>query len=337
MDSSGNPPTRLLDVGPLSGLQEPHLHICDRQSDKDIRYVALSHSWGNASIRKSEKATLKSLINSVPLKSLSRTFQDAIRICRRLTRRYLWIDSLCIIQDDKDDWKHEAGTMASVYANYAFSLAALHGVDSEAGCFVPRDPRFYLLCKLPATEMLYGVRLEPNMKRDATHSNFKSSAYTPWSDESLPRTPLLGRGWVFQERILPPKTVYFGAKGVHWECRTLQANDGHSTFHYQELANGKRKFDLLLSEQKSQERHKTDIYFRNVTQDKSNIRITQPETHSLSQREIETSEAEGSPTGQSHFDDKDSEVVAGRGSDDFWSGHTHVTVHRVSPMELDWS
>lgn len=262
---SGNPPTRLLDIGPPSGIQKPHLHICDSQKDKGIQYVALSHCWGNADITRLEKATLTSLIATVPFQSLPRTFQDAIHICRRLGYRYLWIDSLCIIQDDHDDWKHEAEIMAGVYSNCVFSLAALHGANSASGCSTSRDPRSYLPCKLPLARGLYGMSFRPSTKHierktesDGLLEGF-TTAYQPWEEKRILKAPLLNRGWVFQERLLPPRTIYFGAQGVYWECRTSQTNDGHCIFHDQVPRNGKLFFDLLLSAQQSQEYHKNAL------------------------------------------------------------------------------
>ena len=56
--------------------------------------------------------------------SLPRTFTDAIIFTRKLGLKYLWIDSLCIVQDDQDDWHHEPGVMANIYENAVLTLGA---------------------------------------------------------------------------------------------------------------------------------------------------------------------------------------------------------------------
>ncbi|RMZ69352.1 heterokaryon incompatibility [Pyrenophora seminiperda CCB06] len=176
-------------------------------------YVALSHRWGGKkSILQLTSQTLPVLLHGFSLDVLPKTFQDTIHICRKLGYRYLWIDSLCIIQDSIQDWQKEATSMGSVYGNCAWSLAAVHGKDSDAGCFSERNPLRYQHCSLPTDPPLVAC-LEG-----------RSSRYH-LPDEIPSEVPLLERGWVFQECLLSPKTVYFGARGVSWECRTAVADD----------------------------------------------------------------------------------------------------------------
>jgi hypothetical protein len=73
-------------------------------------------------------------VTRIFIDDLSNTFRDAVRITRELAGRYLWIDSLCIIQDDEDDWAREAALMAEVYANFHCTLAALSSKNSTEGC-----------------------------------------------------------------------------------------------------------------------------------------------------------------------------------------------------------
>jgi len=61
---------------------------------------------------------------------LSQTFQDAVKLVKQLGQHYLWIDSLCIIQDDKTDWAIEAAAMAAVYGNSIFTIFALSSQNS---------------------------------------------------------------------------------------------------------------------------------------------------------------------------------------------------------------
>ena len=79
-------------------------------------YTTLSHCWGKKHIVTTTKATLEQRKLEVPWLLLSRTFQDAITITRELGIRYIWIDSLCIIQDDKEDWERVSAKMAEIYS-----------------------------------------------------------------------------------------------------------------------------------------------------------------------------------------------------------------------------
>src|SRR5438034_1924444 len=69
------------------------------------------------------------------MRALPKTFQDAVLLTRALGVRYLWIDSLCIIQDDEKDWKRENPKMGEVYQYATITIAAAHARDSSEGCF----------------------------------------------------------------------------------------------------------------------------------------------------------------------------------------------------------
>ncbi|KAN0096769.1 Heterokaryon incompatibility protein (HET) domain containing protein [Hyaloscypha variabilis] len=108
-------PTRLLDVLPREG-SEGH-------------YVPL-HAI------KLKNAKLDVYLQNIPLETLPKTFQDAISITRELGLRYIWIDSLCIIQDSPEDWEKEASLMHTVYKNAYCTVAASASRDGSGGCFV---------------------------------------------------------------------------------------------------------------------------------------------------------------------------------------------------------
>lgn len=88
------------------------------------RYVTLSHSWGGNVPLITTTKSLATHKQSVPLASLPPTFKDAIAIARKLGVQYLWIDSLCILQDSSADWETEAGLMGDVYGRSYFTIAA---------------------------------------------------------------------------------------------------------------------------------------------------------------------------------------------------------------------
>ena len=102
-------------------------------------YAALSHCWGISPIIKTTKASFDTFTKCIETEKLSRVFRDAVSVTRGLGLRYLWIDSLCIIQDDAGDWKAEAANMAQVYSRAFVTIAACAASDGSWGLF-PKEP-----------------------------------------------------------------------------------------------------------------------------------------------------------------------------------------------------
>lgn len=197
------PPTRIIDLGLL---QEPWTIRLRRTDDSDVNmnYVTLSHCWGNAEIRTLNHNTHDELFAGFSVDELPPTFANAVRICRRLNQRYLWIDALCIIQDDPTDWSHEARQMSTVYQNSLFTIAAWTAKDSLEGCFTMRLPSAYHSCVLPGS---LSLEIPGHL----------------WTEPYHPQ--LHTRAWVLQERLLSPRTLQFGYDGLYWECHECRAND----------------------------------------------------------------------------------------------------------------
>ena len=124
-------PSRVIDVGSPSAEK---VFLVETEGTS-ARYIALSYCWGKSHRLKAIKANIAELKAGVTLDGLPQTFQDAVKICRRLDVKYLWIDSLCIIQDDRRDWDIEASKMGSVYSNSYLTISALNSRDDSEGCF----------------------------------------------------------------------------------------------------------------------------------------------------------------------------------------------------------
>lgn len=198
-----NLPTRLVDVSSLANIR------LVETSGHQGQYVCLTHRWGDQEMPiKTTTSTIDQLRQGIPLESLPATFRDAALVTRRMGSTYLWIDSLCIIQDDNDDWEREAAQMASVYRNGLLTIAAAWATGPRDGLFqtVPSvvvDSRNLELGKynLPFSIMIrrqlrYNVG---HLRRDEEHG-------------------VLDRLWILQERLLSPRIAYFGFNEVAWEC-----------------------------------------------------------------------------------------------------------------------
>lgn len=132
-------PTRLIDVGVIGSDRRAVKLIETARARPQGPYVTLSHCWGDANlIRKLTSTSLESLLGELP-SPLSRTFEDAILATRKLAARYIWIDCLCIIQDNKADWERESMLMAPIYSNALCNIAATTSKDSQGGLFYDRQ------------------------------------------------------------------------------------------------------------------------------------------------------------------------------------------------------
>ena len=159
-------PTRLIDVGPLDGTQEPRLVLSSElQGCLDLRYITLSHRWASSTVLKLESTNIESLRRCIPLESLPQTFVDAIEVTRALSARYLWIDSLCILQDSLDDWQAEAAEMGRVYQNCFGNLAATGAAATTVGSSFDANP---------------------NQEREAEKGRMSSAATKPRGSKSKP-------------------------------------------------------------------------------------------------------------------------------------------------------
>ncbi|KAM5353594.1 hypothetical protein ACJ41O_000244 [Fusarium nematophilum] len=141
VSSSGFLPTRLIDVAHQDKEDDQVVLVDTKHLQADeARYIALSHCWGSTPLNCcTTQKNYESRMKGIPWDILPKTFQDAVQFTRKLKFRYLWIDSLCIIQQDAKDWTHESGKMFGVYANSSLTLAAVHAPDSEGGLFASQS------------------------------------------------------------------------------------------------------------------------------------------------------------------------------------------------------
>ena len=169
------------------------------------KYVALSHCWGPAAKRPlcTTRANLQEYMASIPWDELPQTFQDVVEVCAQLHVQYVWIDSLCIVQDDPLDWNSEARKMGSVYENAYFTIAATAAHDSSAGLFKVRQP----------------LRMAPIPYQSGDGKPSQVYAYIrPKPEEAFKAAPLDQRAWAFQEYFLSRRIVHFTKHGPVWAC-----------------------------------------------------------------------------------------------------------------------
>ena len=196
-------PTRVIDVNVQDGSSD--LRLYHPPKGYNLPYVALSHCWGPSKTPPSSKTTkdsVSSFENEILTSTLPTSFQDAVYITRQLNIRYLWIDSLCIIQDDEDDWEIESAKMASIYQNAYVTIAATASASCKDTLLTPRQS---------ATILEF-------TGKDGIPETIHSRLH-PAGSQSLLDSPLFKRGWAFQEMILSPRVLHFAEDQLYWKCR----------------------------------------------------------------------------------------------------------------------
>ena len=218
-------PTRVVDVGSAEN-QEPRLVLTadPKLTDHHLnttarRYLALSHCWGLTMppTATTTSSTITERLQAIPVAGLSRTFADFISIARRMHIQYVWIDSLCIIQDSKEDWEKEAAQMASVYSNAYCTIAASSSANGNGGCRVDPDSEPYGPVTLPFNET--DKNGNSTIQRVRVFSLFGKPITS-----ILQQDPLSSRGWTFQERELSNRILHYSKDSIRWECRALKAS-----------------------------------------------------------------------------------------------------------------
>lgn len=186
-------------------------------------YLTLSHRWGNGDFARLTTQNLSAFENGQPMTVLRKIFQDALIAAQCIGIPYVWIDSLCIIQDGDGgaDWRHESVLMAEVYSNSRCNLSADWG-DDYNGLFFERNPPFE---KPFSTNLRFEWSNRPRQSdgvlSETRTSQYDDPSYIMYVDsftEDVMEAPLNRRGWVVQERMLAPRVLHFSPSQVSWEC-----------------------------------------------------------------------------------------------------------------------
>lgn len=217
------------DVNPERDWYPTRLLDCGSQADTDRRctlvetgtnvvtggYMTLSHCWGLVSCMKLTTDNYDEMIRGVPSSQLPQLYQDALYVTRSLGVRYLWTDSLCIIQegDNLADWNHEVTLMSKVYSRSLCNISASDAPDATHSLFNTRD-----------TDTCFPETIECALKGITSRYLISEDRY--W-DTEVTRSLVNTRAWVLQERLLAPRVLHFGKRHLVWECKEKFASDAY--------------------------------------------------------------------------------------------------------------
>ncbi|KAF2728050.1 HET-domain-containing protein, partial [Polyplosphaeria fusca] len=206
-------PTRLLE---LQNNNHGFVKLVLRGEDYDQGpYCTLSHTWGpppTTFLNTTNENLETHRKQGIEISSLPNNFRHAIDVARFIGMRYIWIDSLCIIQKDGGaDFAFEGQLMHKVYRYSYCNIAAADSADSSGGLFRARDP----LDIVPP-------RFQSNSSSIFGKQTWRVISEDLWDTELL-GTSIYKRGWVFQERMLSPRLLHFARDQIFWDCGTISA------------------------------------------------------------------------------------------------------------------
>ncbi|KAM0426322.1 hypothetical protein ACHAPT_008362 [Fusarium lateritium] len=220
----------------------------------DGPYCALSYCWGDLGTTNTitTKANFSQYMEGIPMETLPTFIQQAIQTARSLGFQYLWIDALCIIQDDEQDWDREASKMSDVYSNAELTISSLVAKDCHENLFQPRVLR---VAQPVPFDYWLPKRQRPEWKRGVVHQQALFPFWALSVDDapggfSLPggvtvTGPISARGWTLQEQLLSTRVLYFGPGYIYWECLcTMSVDADPSTSIMSRFAGEFADFDI---------------------------------------------------------------------------------------------
>ncbi|KAH8596832.1 heterokaryon incompatibility protein-domain-containing protein, partial [Bisporella sp. PMI_857] len=200
-------PKRLIDVGLANG----SVRLCE--SKIRARYLTLSHCWGEGQVAMTTTLNFQDRCQEITMSSLSKVFQEAIKVTRFFGIRYIWIDSLCIIQDSRDDWEQESAKMCTIYQNALFTIAASRATTGSEGLLSQTPIHLTTPCFLPQYNFTSAIGNRINIHLAPSDKNDDPNTFVNKIDG-----PLHDRAWVLQEEMLSHATLAFTEAGMSWQC-----------------------------------------------------------------------------------------------------------------------
>ncbi|KAF6814607.1 HET domain-containing protein [Colletotrichum plurivorum] len=234
-------PRRLVEISKRQNSTELRL-VQTRETKVPLEYAALSYCWGGDQSLKLLSHNAKQLSRNLPLNALPATIRDAVTVCAVLEVSYLWVDALCIVQDDEVSKIEEIAEMASIYKHALVTICASSATSSSEGFLNPRrspfanDQVFEFPCyseKGVESSIFMGFLSTPTQPeekgKDGQEKRGRSFVREQRKKEAARKNaltePLDKRGWALQEKLLSNRTISFKRNQIQWECRGVPAGE----------------------------------------------------------------------------------------------------------------
>jgi hypothetical protein len=180
------------------------------------KYAALSYSWGDKGFAMTKVETYEGRKRGFHKDLMPTAFQDAAMVAQSLDIKYLWIDTLCIIQDSKADWEEQSANMGDIFQSAAITIAASSPDHPGISLFGMRKAQYEAVeLYSDANERFKDVVFKARRKiLCGIHAK---------TGRSLDSDPLDKRAWALQEKLLSTRLIAFTGAELQWTCRTLKA------------------------------------------------------------------------------------------------------------------
>lgn len=213
--------------------KEDSVCLIETHGRKKGTYACLSYCWGVSKTQtgQTNRSNLTEHLQEIPLSNLPSTVVDTIRLCHKLGFQYLWVDRLCIIQDDQEDWKREASKMCDIYSKSTLTISAPICSESTQSPIKERYKWWFL------NRSNFGIMEFTDEESKSKRSLWlyrKFCGKDPWIFEldwidfcEVGRDKVshwLGRGWTFQEWMLSPRVLHIDSMTL-WDCFEGYANE----------------------------------------------------------------------------------------------------------------
>lgn len=206
-------PTRLVKLAILNG--ELSVRLYETRFGEQLRYACLSYCWGGDQPTKTIKASYDSYLQTIPISTLAKTLQDAVTVTYSLGLSFLWVDCLCIIQDDETDMTAQLSLLPSTYSNSHVTICASSARICNGGFLAPRS---HLQGRLLAEDLRLRYR--------CVDGRIGSIILSEDIEYDTAEDPINSRAWTLQEFLLSPRILDFGTRQLRWHCRSRRYFDG---------------------------------------------------------------------------------------------------------------
>jgi hypothetical protein len=217
-------PTRVVDVLATDNSSFLQLFISKGACAK---YAALSYCWGALQPASLTRVKLDPYTRAISLTTLPKTIQDAISVTQKLGLRYLWVDSLCIIQDSEEDTAREIGQMSRIFQQASITIVAASASNCNQGFLKYRSPPSE--CPNRVSKGMRDVYSEFTMSFLCPDGS-NGTILLHQSSFNYLKDPLYDRAWALQETVLSPRTLIYSSLQQFWKCRTTFNRDGGYTW-----------------------------------------------------------------------------------------------------------
>ncbi|KAI1429945.1 heterokaryon incompatibility protein-domain-containing protein [Xylaria sp. FL1777] len=227
----GEMPTRLIEITDTS--ETVSLRLCRTKEVGRVPFAALSYCWGGEQPMKCLSSNIVSYGTTIPFEKQTQTIKDVIKVCQGIGLQYLWVDALCIIQDDPNDKYVEIAKMTSIYSIATVTIIAARSSSTTEGFLGERFP---------------DLREGAVVSYRCVDGEFGSVTLVKLSEEYEEVEPIDERGWTLQERLLSSRIIEFGSRQTRWICSEIR----NSGLFREKYTDGWRR-DLSTSGKRSPE------------------------------------------------------------------------------------